>query len=73
MKINGEQAFSIPTSAFAVSASNEGYVLNYSADGETFTPWEKSTPSNEVLIVTNFPKHLTYKLMGNGTEVYIQY
>lgn len=73
MKITGNTPFSVPVGAFSISASAEGYTLNYSADGESFTAWQKSTPSNEVLIVTNFPAHLTYKLEGNESELYLQY
>lgn len=73
MKIFGENPFSVPCGEFGISPSNEGYTLNYSADGEQFTEWSTATPSGEVLIVTNAPKHMIYKLVGNQSEVYLQY
>lgn len=73
MKIQGEQIFGVPTTSFAVSASVSGYTLNYSADGESFTAYEKETPANEVLVVNGVAKGMTFKLAGNAGDVYIQY
>lgn len=73
MKIQGEQIFGVPTTSFAVSASESGYTLNYSADGESFTAYEKETPANEVLVVNGVAKGMTFKLAGNASDVYVQY
>lgn len=73
MKITGEQVFAIRETNFGVSASNEEYTLNYSADGVNWTAWEASTPAGENLIVCNGAKGMRYKLVGNNSDVFIQY
>lgn len=73
MKIEGEKIFGIPTNSFAVSGSASGYTLNYSADGETFTAFDKPTPANETLVVNGVAKGMSFKLVGNTDNVYIQY
>lgn len=73
MKIQGEKIFGVPTNSFAVSGSESGYTLNYSADGESFTAYEKATPANEVLVVNGVAKGMSFKLAGNTSDVYIQY
>lgn len=73
MKVTNDEIFGIPTNSFAVSASETGYTLNYSADGESFTAYDKQTPAGEVLIVNGTPKGMTFKLDGNVGDVYIQY
>lgn len=73
MLINSEKIFGIPTNAFAVGYSTSGYTLEYSADGENFTAWDKPTPANEVLVVTGVPKGLSFRLKDNTDDVYIQY
>lgn len=73
MKITGEQIFSIPATGFAVSPSAEGYTLNYSADAVSFTPISEATPANEVGVFVDCAKGMCFKLVGNASEVYIQY
>lgn len=73
MKVIKENVFTIPTNSFAVSASNEGYTLNYSVDGNTWTAWSEATPSNDVLVVNGVAKHMMFKLVGNDSTVYITY
>lgn len=73
MKITGEQAFSVPTNSFAISASEDAYTLNYSVDGETWTPYEAETPAGETAIVNFGVKGMLYKLDGNTGDVFIQY
>lgn len=73
MKIQGEQKFSVPENSFSVSPSAEGYTLEYSADGVDFTEYTEATPADEVLIVYGVSKHMTFKLKGNESEVFIQY
>lgn len=71
--ITGEKAFSVPTRSFAVSPSNEGYTLNYSADGVSYTAYTTATPANEVLIVNGVPKGMIYKLVGNQSELTVTF
>ena len=73
MKVKDNAIFGVPTNSFAVSASETGYTLNYSADGESFTPWKDATPANEVLVVNGVAKGMSFKLEGNSGDVYIQY
>lgn len=73
MKVQGENVFGVPTTSFAVSGSESGYTLNYSADGIQFTAYEEATPANEVLLVNGVAKGMSFKLVGNTSDVYIQY
>jgi hypothetical protein len=73
MKVQGEEVFSVPTERFAISPSNEGYTLNYSADGVNFTAIDEATPANEVGVFVDAPKGMSYKLVGNNSTVYTQY
>lgn len=73
MKITGEQVFTVPYRSFAVSASEGGYTLNYSVDGENFDAWKDATPAGEILMVTNTINDLKYKLVGNTGEVLVQW
>lgn len=73
MKIQGEQIFSIPQNSFAISPSAEGYTLAYSADGINFTNNDEPTPAGETLVVNGCAKFMKYKLVGNQSEVLIQY
>lgn len=73
MKINGEAPFQVTAHSFGVSASNDGYTLNYSADGVSWTAWSSATPANEVLFVVDVPKSCYFKLVGNHSEVIITF
>lgn len=73
MKIENENAFSVPANSFAVSASEQSYTLHYSVDGESFTAWEEATPANEVLVVNGVARGMIFKLVGNQSIVYITY
>lgn len=73
MKIQGEKVFSIPQTSFAISPSTEGYTLAYSADGTNFTLAEEPTPAGQTLVVNGCAKFMKYKLVGNQSEVLIQY
>lgn len=73
MKVTGENVFSVPANSFAISASNEGYTLNYSVDGTNWTAYSDATPSGETAIVNFAVKGMMYKLDGNNSDVYIQY
>ena len=71
--ISGEAQFQVLAHSFSVSPSEEGYTLNYSADGKSFTAWEDATPANETLFVVNVPKMAYFKLVGNGSDVVINF
>lgn len=73
IKVNGEDAFQVLAHSFGVSPSSEGYTLQYSADGITYTDWEEATPANENLFVINVPKYTFFKLDGNSSDVIIVY
>lgn len=73
IKVNGEDAFQVLAHSFGVSPSSEGYTLQYSADGITYTDWEEETPANENLFVINVPKYTFFKLDGNSSDVIIVY
>lgn len=71
--IEGETQFQTINGNFSVSPSNEGYVLEYSTDGHSFTAWEDPVPANEVLIVTDVPLiPIFWRLKGNNSQVNIQ-
>ena len=73
LKIKGEQPFQILAHSFAVSPSAEGYTLNYSANGEEYTAWEEATPANDVLVVNGVAKLMYFKLVGNQSDVEINF
>lgn len=73
MRISGEQVFPVNTKQFAISPSTEGYTLYYSADGVGWTAYEDAVPAGEVCIVNFGVPGMSYKLVGNVGDVFIQY
>ena len=73
IKIKGEQPFQVLSHSFIVSPSSEGYTMNYSGDGEHWTPWTASTPADENLIVNGVAFGTYIKLAGNNSEVKVSY
>ena len=73
LKIKGEQPFQILAHSFAVTPSAEGYTLNYSANGVEYTAWEEATPANETLVVNGVAKLMYFKLVGNASDVEINF
>lgn len=71
MQITGEKPFGVPAHSFAVSPSQSGYTLMYSANGNGFTAWEEATPANEVLVVNDIAKNMVFYLSGNTDTVEI--
>ena len=71
--ISGEQPFQVLAHSFAVSPSESGYVLQYSADGTNYTDWEEETPSGETLVVNGIAKSMYFKLKNNTSDVIVQY
>lgn len=73
LKVSGETPFSVLSHSFGVSQSAEGYTLNYSSDGITWTAYSEATPANEDLFVNGVPFGSFFKLAGNASEVQIIY
>lgn len=72
-KIQNEKPFQVLAHSFSVSPSAAGYTLAYSADGINYTNYTESTPANETLIVNGVNKGEFFKLVGNTSEVVINY
>lgn len=70
--VTGENHFSVLAHSFSIF-SKDAYTLNYSADGEHFTAWEKETPAGETLIVNGVAKGMYFFLSGNGSDATITY
>ena len=66
--INGEQPFKAQKETFCVAGTSAGFTLNYSADKETWTAYEESTPADETLIVNGVTPYMWFKLAGNVDE-----
>lgn len=73
LKITGEQPFQVLAHSFAVSSSEDGYTLEYSANGVDYTEWDEATPANETLVVNGIAKMMYFRLKGNTSEVDITY
>ena len=73
MLVKQEQKFGVPTNYFTIGASESGYTLEFSVDGEKWTAIEKSTPANDVHIVSGCPKNLYWKCVGNTGDVLVQW
>lgn len=73
LTITGEKPFQVLAHSFAVSPSDEGYVLEYSANGVNYTEWEEATPADENLIVNGIAKGMYFRLKGNESDVVINY
>ena len=73
LKIQGENAFQVLSHSFSVSPSNEGYTLQYSADGINWTDYDEPVPANETLVVNDCAFGQYIKLSGNNSEVTVIY
>lgn len=73
LKIENEARFKIYAESFAVSPSDSGYTLAYSADGEHFTSYPTQIPAGETCVVTGCAKEMTFKLLGNSSIVKITF
>lgn len=73
LNVKGEQVFSINAHSFGVSPSAEGYTLAYSVDGTNFTNYSEPTPANETLFVNSIPRLAKFKLVGNNSDVIVEY
>lgn len=70
--IEGEQPFQVAAHSFSVY-SDDAYTLNYSANGENYTPWGEETPAGEVLIVNGVAKGMYFYLEGNTSTATITF
>lgn len=70
-KVIGEQVFQVEAPNFAISPSESGYTLNYSADGVNFTAWDEITDANKTQVVAGAACGMFYKLVDNVSEVTI--
>ena len=74
IKVKDEEMFQVPgANHFGIGASTNGYTLNYSSDGSTWTAWTAATPANENTIVANCPANFCWKLAGNSGDVWVTY
>lgn len=74
LKINGEEAFSIPTDKFGIAATVSSYVLQSSVDGVTYTNVSDDAVQNENNYVGLVVPGTIFKLSGNtDTNVVIKY
>lgn len=71
--VQKEHIFQVPAENFALSPSAEGYTLHYSADGVHFTAWDTPTPAGKNEVITDAPINLYYKLVGNNSDLILQY
>lgn len=69
-KVVGEEAFQVNCHTFTASPSNENYKLYGSADGITYGEFG-DVPANEILIVSNSPRNMWFKFVGNNSELTI--
>lgn len=72
-KIQGEEAFQVMAHSFIVSPSEEGYTLEYSADGREFTAWDVAVPKGEVLNVCGNAMGAFFRFIGNKSDVIVRY
>lgn len=68
IKVSGETPFQVGASKFCIGATENGYTLNYSADGVHFTPWEEGTLANVDQVVVGAAAGMYFKLAGNTTD-----
>ena len=68
--VSGEIPFQVSGAhSFAVSPSESGYTLQYSATGSDFTSYSAATPAAETLIVNGVANNMYFRLLNNTGEV----
>lgn len=70
-EITGEEAFSCASGAIAIPATSNGYTINYSADGVTWTEYEEEVPADENCFIMNAIVGTFFKLVGNTDTINI--
>ena len=73
LQISGEKPFQVLAHSFSVSPSNEGYTLQYSANGTEWTSFDTEVPADETLVVNDCAFGQYIKLSGNNSEVTVIY
>lgn len=71
-KIQGEAPFQVLTNNFSISPSQEGYTLQISADGVNYSNLF-SVGANVTRLVTGVAANSYYRLLGNASEVTINW
>ena len=71
-KIQGEAPFQVLTNNFSISPSQEGYTLQISADGVNYSNLF-SVGANVTRLVTGVAANSYYRLLGNASEVSINW
>lgn len=71
-KIMGEAPFQVLTNNFSISPSNEGYTLQISADGKNYSNLFQ-VGANVTRLVTGVAANSYYRLLGNNSEVSINW
>lgn len=72
IKILNEQHFQVLSTNFTIGASNEGYTLMFSADGDSFSPLF-SVDAGVERMVTSVANGVYYYLAGNATELTVNW
>lgn len=73
IKLSGETPVQILAHSAIFSPSNEGYSLAFSGDGLQWTTYDEPVPAGENLIVNGMAWGTYIKLVGNESEVTINY
>ena len=71
-KVTGEAPFQILTNNFSISPSQEGYTLQISADGKNYSSLF-TVGANTTRLVTGVAANSYYRLLGNESEVTINW
>jgi hypothetical protein len=73
IKVTGEQPFQVEAPHFAISPSDTGYTLAYSADGVHYDEWPEGTLAEKTQVVACAARGMYFKLLNNGSEVTVTY
>lgn len=73
ISVTGSEAFKVEAHSFMISASGQGYTLEYSADGEVFNAWDEPIPAMSNLPVINCPRGCYWKCTGNEDVLTISF
>lgn len=73
VKITGATPFQVLAHSCVISPSEDGYTLNYSADGINYTAWDEATPANETLMVNGLAYGTYLMCSGNTSQLVINY
>lgn len=71
--VKKEAPFQVTGDSIAISPSNEGYELYFSADGLSYTSTGKVVPANTAFQYKAKTEGLFYKLVGNDSDVTVSF